>query len=409
MSPFQRTMKHSALGQSPTYPSPARSDSDAVGYPDGLGLYNYSISYSAAGVQCNTALYPPSPQPTETWSGHITTGTSPLMTDAHADSWPTGLYDPPVSRSPWNPPYSFATPGLVGSRNSPGPLSDNAFSHRSSVSSSNDASIYSRADSEAAFGGKIKLEGPHEWLTDEDSSPNRVLQHQSLTVSPERLSTNTFPYAYGYGSPNLAKIESPIGEIARFETKGQGSSAIIERRRSSNKKEHSRGSIHRTRIRRNPTTIENANFSCDICGKLFQRSYNHKSHMEIHDPSRSYPNHCPYQGCSKKFVRRTDLLRHEQSVHIKAKNHKCSACDSHFARKDTLRRHEEDGCPKRHEIRNHSLPTRIALQKAPGRSDAQSLRPAGRTTAGSRSPSSPLTQLTPLFKDGGFPTSPTGY
>ncbi|KAF2083738.1 hypothetical protein K490DRAFT_7120, partial [Saccharata proteae CBS 121410] len=81
-----------------------------------------------------------------------------------------------------------------------------------------------------------------------------------------------------------------------------------------------------------------ANYQCGVCGKLFKRGYNHKAHLEIHNPERPYPHSCPYKGCDKEFVRKTDLARHEQSVHIRARNHRCTACDAHFARKDTLRR-----------------------------------------------------------------------
>jgi len=66
--------------------------------------------------------------------------------------------------------------------------------------------------------------------------------------------------------------------------------------------------------RRRFTKPENASCACDHCGKLFQRSYNLKAHLETHDPHRSHPHDCPYPECDKRFVRRTDLLRHEQSV-----------------------------------------------------------------------------------------------
>ena len=37
-------------------------------------------------------------------------------------------------------------------------------------------------------------------------------------------------------------------------------------------------------------------------------------------------------------------------MHLKARNHKCTLCGNRFARRDTLRRHTEDGCPKRFEL-----------------------------------------------------------
>ncbi|KAK4640255.1 hypothetical protein QC761_605390 [Podospora bellae-mahoneyi] len=106
------------------------------------------------------------------------------------------------------------------------------------------------------------------------------------------------------------------------------------------------------RAPRRLTTKEEANFVCEVkgCGKMFSRSYNFKAHMETHDEKREYPFPCQVTDCNKKFVRKTDLQRHHQSVHMKERNHKCDYCSRMFARKDTLRRHMEDGCSKRFDI-----------------------------------------------------------
>lgn len=106
------------------------------------------------------------------------------------------------------------------------------------------------------------------------------------------------------------------------------------------------------RAPRKLTTKEEANFQCDVegCGKLFSRSYNFKAHMETHDDKREYHFPCQVEACPKKFVRKTDLQRHHQSVHVKERNHKCDYCGRMFARKDTLRRHMDDGCSKRFDI-----------------------------------------------------------
>lgn len=106
------------------------------------------------------------------------------------------------------------------------------------------------------------------------------------------------------------------------------------------------------RAPRRLTTQAEANFQCEVkgCGKLFSRSYNFKAHMETHDEKREYPFPCTVGDCNKKFVRKTDLQRHHQSVHMRERNHKCDYCSRLFARKDTLRRHMEDGCSKRFDL-----------------------------------------------------------
>lgn len=89
------------------------------------------------------------------------------------------------------------------------------------------------------------------------------------------------------------------------------------------------------RPRRTKTTTENAKFYCKICDKGFQRIYNLRSHMTKHEVSREKIR-CSYPGCSKRFDRKTDLARHERSVHLHLREHQCVLCGSFFARKDTL-------------------------------------------------------------------------
>ncbi|PGH18423.1 hypothetical protein AJ79_00492 [Helicocarpus griseus UAMH5409] len=91
-----------------------------------------------------------------------------------------------------------------------------------------------------------------------------------------------------------------------------------------------------------------AKYKCDECGMLFTRNSNCKSHKKIHDPNRKFPHQCSAPQCTKKFSRKTDLVRHEDSVHKKKRDYGCDQCGHYFARSDTLRRHCEDGCRRRH-------------------------------------------------------------
>ncbi|KAF3166221.1 hypothetical protein TWF788_000592 [Orbilia oligospora] len=97
------------------------------------------------------------------------------------------------------------------------------------------------------------------------------------------------------------------------------------------------------------TSAHEAVYTChlDNCGKHFKRIWNFKAHQNTHDPDRPKPFQCSHPACGKSFVRKTDKERHETCVHSKKKEFKCHLCNSMFARKDTLRRHEDDGCAKR--------------------------------------------------------------
>lgn len=108
-----------------------------------------------------------------------------------------------------------------------------------------------------------------------------------------------------------------------------------KQRTRSRSREHRRG-----QPQRKLTTKEDANFQCEFegCGQLFSRKYNYKAHKETHDKKREYPFPCVVHDCTKKFVRKTDLQRHNHSVHMKERNHVCDYCGRPFARKDTLKR-----------------------------------------------------------------------
>ncbi|KAF2248637.1 hypothetical protein BU26DRAFT_302716 [Trematosphaeria pertusa] len=338
-SPYQQALRSASLLQSPAYPSPARSDSvsEPSKYPpDGLGLYSYSQPFPASGPPTSSVLYPPSPQPTEAWA-HLSTGTSPLVPDPIVDPWTSGAYDHPVSRSPL--PWGAYQP-----------------SHRSSLSSSTrEMSIFSGDGSEHGF-PPVKLEGS-EWATDEESPPG--------TVAPERLTaTGMFAYEQSYGTSPMTKFEStPSGS---YEHRHSQQLPHEGRPKSSQDDDGRPGVTPRVRRRRQKIPAEEAKYSCDICGRGFIRSYNQKTHMHTHNPQRPKDHPCMYRDCDKKFVRKTDLHRHCTSVHKKAKDFKCCRCTATFSRKDTLRRHEEDGCPKRNELSDPNLLSRTrSMRTAP--------------------------------------------
>jgi Zinc finger, C2H2 type len=91
------------------------------------------------------------------------------------------------------------------------------------------------------------------------------------------------------------------------------------------------------RGRRNSANNERR-YVCSGCGRSFDKKYNLREHEKKHDLSRVSPHVCPEPGCGKRLGRRTDVNRHVQSVHEKAKRFACPKCQKRFDRKDTLSR-----------------------------------------------------------------------
>lgn len=318
-SPYQQHESKPSNFHDQPYPSPARTESRTK-RPHGLGLYNYQQSLP-------TGL-PPSPQPSEAWNSHYSTGASPLMTEPLADPWTSGAFDHPVSRSPL--PWNSSQP-----------------SPRSSLSSyTREMSVFSHEGSETAY--PIKLEnslwGPEVHFSTDTSGGMNALspsRQSPLTVAPDRLNAGMYSYDNTYASSAVPRYEPAQGfefnertldRAPSEESYGSPHSKCRSSYASSN------GTRERTRNRRH-TDPAHAAYRCPQCPeKGFARRYNYNQHMLIHDSYRKKDNICRYPGCGKEFVRKTDLTRHDQSVHQQSKPFRCTRCPSAFSRKDTLRR-----------------------------------------------------------------------
>lgn len=317
-SPYQtHVSRGDSLLETP-YLSPSRHDHMSR-YPQGLGLYNYHHQLPAN--------LPPSPSPSEPWSGHVSTGASPLMTQAIADPYASGAFDHPIVRSPQ-------------------PWDSSQLSPRSSVSSATMLPVHSQPGSDNTYqemtrGMRTVNLGNQGWCNDARYTHNDAVlpssRHHLLTVAPERLDNTILPYGNPYGATQIPRMEATPGP----EYENQALFRASSERDSVYRPAYLQVPAHKepTRIRRhtNPAT---AAFVCPVCTpqKGFARHYNFKQHMETHNANRARPYVCPYEDCQRAFVRNTDLKRHHVSVHSKEKDHKCDKCDALFSRKDTCTR-----------------------------------------------------------------------
>ncbi|KAG8527518.1 uncharacterized protein KY384_007670 [Bacidia gigantensis] len=345
VSPFDDPAKHSFESRrNCAYPTPHPEPSSMAESARGLGIYDCSMPHQQSSVQA----LPPSPQQSESWSHSSMVEQDPYLQTTQPPNILTAAYDP-FSEYPSNSHMISAAseeaPGLVYC---PTPPSTNMPSHRSSVSSSC-SPPHQHAE---YYGSRVKAE-ESAWYPSPDN--DQVLQRS--------LPTQSFsPYSNGvtaiHGSTEDL-YKSPTGDWAKVASAPYPMELHTENLMSDEIRPRFDSapvlpSVNRIKKKRQRTTPEEATHECRVCGKLFKRSYNWKSHMETHNPDRKYPHPCTAdvngQRCSKKFQRKTDLDRHYDSVHLKAKNHCCNLCGNRFARRDTLRRHTEDGCPKRFEV-----------------------------------------------------------
>lgn len=307
------------------YPSPAQSDSRFKSTESLPRLELYSCPVSGSGVEVSDSHLRSSPS-------------TPNNLSSEYD--PFSPYHPAVSSAYTHDIYGAQPAEVTILPASPGP--SGTTSQRSSFSAAPASKIFTQGESVTSYAPSIKMEGHSEYVPVTESmlmgSPQ--LDQGLLTSAssyPGSLET-TFYQDSGWSKieytaqdqlPSISTLPIPLYD-RRSESQERSPAGSLDQRR---------GPV-RTRTRK-LTTKEDANFQCHVkgCGKLFGRSYNFKAHMETHDAGREYPFPCPLKDCTKKFVRKTDLQRHHQSVHMKQRNHRCDYCSRYFARKDTLRRY----------------------------------------------------------------------
>ncbi|KAI1139755.1 hypothetical protein F5Y05DRAFT_331774 [Hypoxylon sp. FL0543] len=400
-----------SLTRSPASPPSTNcSDSPTLDYPSPdfvdpvykiASMFEQSCATMPANMGSENSLPPLDVMTSAGWSGTpvmhpSSTQGAPNILSADYDSF--AHYDSSMHASYSHDLYpSHPAQAPVLSSNTPPPMSATS---RSPDANSRHAFNYSHSVSPMP---RIKMETANAANYGDGSELTQYPSPRSAQSLPlEHGSYGSAPGSSGYlsdvPSGSWPKSEYPSLETEQYYAGASSASAAFT---------HDRRQLRVPRTqRRQPrklTTKEEANFQCEVkgCGKLFSRSYNFKAHMETHDEKREYPFPCTVPDCNKKFVRKTDLQRHHQSVHMKEKNHRCDYCGRMFARKDTLRRHMEDGCSKRFDLGTLDLraesydaypaPTRT-LGSTPGHlvAPAAQLPPMTMSQAGSSSLLAPM-------------------
>ena len=315
VSPYNPQSKQSYLpSQQRSYYPPAPSTetmSPRQGPNRGLGLYSMAPSH-----QPLVSPMMASPQ-SEPWSQ------SPSM----EQEYPTASNRPDIFSAAIDPFSGFpgsTTSDMVSGQSPEAPAleyspppSSNVQSHRGSISS------YAPSDSsECAYTPRVKGEDSSEWYT--PATSEHVLQRNVAQA----------PVAYTPGSATLPSQTEDLYRPSQSEdvyrnqhadwSKADTASCVSEMRASADGRiphfemQPILPSASRIKKKRQRTTPEEATHECGVCGKFFKRSYNWKSHLETHNPDRKYPHPCTAMAgdvpCTKKFQRKTDLDRHNDSV-----------------------------------------------------------------------------------------------
>ena len=320
VSPYEQHAKQQYPAQRQCYPTSPHSEAMGAsnGPNHGLGLYPCSMPPT----QTSVSELAPSSQPAESWPQnnmmhhhphheYSQTSQPPDIFSAAFD--PFSGYSVTASTHAVHGISSPEAPGLEFCATPPG---SNIQSHRSSVSSTYEASeSYSQSGSEYAYTPKVKVEeAGGEWYP--AAGNEHILQRSISTQGPLVYSPNpaTLPSQtedlYRQQPPEWSQSE-PAGYVSELH-------ANPDTRRPRFDVQPILPSVTRMKKKRQRTTPEEATHECRVCGKLFKRSYNWKSHMETHNPERKYPHPCTAMigttPCSKKFQRKTDLDRHYDSV-----------------------------------------------------------------------------------------------
>lgn len=291
--PYATSTHGAATSQSTTW-------APAYDTPQGLGLQHPPDSFFSR--HAGSTVIPQSNATSFTWPADLTPMHTPATSQCFRRDSCSGNFDPPTTVHPsqlWEPFHPAASLGMARDM-SPGRSEYSTSSYQSTTSS---PYVHSDSYPAAAASPMVKVES-------EAASANPAVLHSGLLLQePPSIHVRDFAASSArrsqQSSGRLSASASDAGDIKPSLRPGYRraySAADTEELKFMGRR------------KRSLTRPENASCSCDICGKLFQRCYNLKAHMETHDTHRNMPNKCKYPDCGKRFVRRTDLTRHNESV-----------------------------------------------------------------------------------------------
>lgn len=286
--------------------------------PTRLGLLNYAAqSANAQMAMCSPpeSLIPPSPL----WHHANNCFTGPpsqfpgypalaLYHDLQTVSGTTSApnYSMPSAHNDTTSSFGFLSPAQTVKRHASPIPQRNTMAHSISPDY--------RVSSAHRRSPVIKQELDQDW--------DRITTEGSLGAPP--LAVDDFPYDQNSSAPGpprqsnagngmLLRVTSAMDQDRGYRQPPQSltSSTRAERTGTSSMRTNSG-----RKMTKKARCLPNGKYECDQCGKQFTRNSNCRSHMKIHDPNRKYPHRCTFSQCTKKFSRKTDLIRHIDSVSV---------------------------------------------------------------------------------------------
>lgn len=328
------------------YPTPSQTQSRATSVSgssppptpsQGLGILNYSFPSSITDAfGASSSTYRSTTAAAGDWSVQVAMNRTSQEDSLGIDLFPTlsrSFSNAPLDALSFYTPHSASTPCMpMASGNidfSLGPH-QNPVLLQSNYQREGYHAVKQEEDSESWFNDHIDIERSQSRT---DFSSHRTVKSASLSpchvgnarlVSPSEIcydgllppSPNLRPRSQQFGPSSTAESES-------IDSKPTG------RQSASNR------TTPKTR-RLSPSTEKR--YVCSVCNRAFEKKYNLREHEKRHDPTRASQFVCPEAGCGKRLGRKTDVHRHVQSVHEKAKRFPCPRCAKRFDRKDTLAR-----------------------------------------------------------------------